>query len=187
MNVDELEPNTLLDRLLDPSFRTKLLATIAAEQGSRLPVTNAYERAAAHASGSPDQFRTIIETLFVEDADDELLRGLAGNSAVPEDLLLRLCEEGRCISELGHRPGPRVLLDRLIELHDYAEAILTVGLQLYRDETVSAEELESFLASHADHEWLLDTLANATPSDPAKAVELDAVLARHEGQPPTSP
>jgi hypothetical protein len=172
----EIRPETLAAGLLDSGWRAELCAALAAEQGSNLPLNHAFSAAAPAMVTSPDQLRDIVERLLAE-GRDELVDELVFHEQMPEDVLLSLCEAGRCVSALGHRGGPRRLLERVIELHGYAEAILTLGLDLYRDASVDAAVFEAFLERHRDHAWLRRTLAGIDPGDDRKRAAYASVIA----------
>jgi hypothetical protein len=108
--------------------------------------------------------------------DEDLARPLAEHPAMPEDALLDLCERGLCLGELGHRAGPRRLLERMASLHAYPEAILTLALDLYRD---PGEPLDAFAAharAHATHAWMLRALAEVDASGPEKEAFYESLL-----------
>lgn len=77
----------------------------------------------------------------------------------PEDVLLELCVRGVCLDELGHRNGPRKLLEKLAEEHRYPEAVLTLALALFEDSAEPAAAFATFLKRYLDNDWLLETLA----------------------------
>src|SRR5436305_225704 len=68
--------------------------------------------------------------------DAEGLRWLCSHHDTPEDVLLEICDHGLCLDELGHRRGPRRLVEKMADDHHYPEAIISLALELY----VSASE-----------------------------------------------
>ncbi len=84
---------------------------------------------------------------------------LVWHPAAPEDWLLELCERGEFLHELGHRPGPRRLLEAMAARHRYPEAILTLGRILYTEVAEKVEDLRAFLSEHRDCLWLFESLA----------------------------
>jgi hypothetical protein len=100
--------------------------------------------------------------------DREEICWLLSHPEAPEDLLLRLCEQGLYLDVLGHRQGPRALLEKMASQHRYPEAVLTVGKQLYGDLGESAQSLRAFLLDHRDSAWLFESLARAEPSSAEK-------------------
>jgi hypothetical protein len=92
----------------------------------------------------------------------------------PESVLLDFCDRGLFLDDLGHRPGPRRLLERLAAKHRYPEAILTLGKQLYTDPAEPVSALRAFLTEHRDSPWLFTSLAHQEARPPEKeAVLLD--------------
>jgi hypothetical protein len=92
----------------------------------------------------------------------------------PESVLLDFCERGLYLDDLGHRSGPRRLLERMATKHRYPEAILTLGRQLYTEPAESVSALRAFLAEHRDLPWLFTSLAHQEARPPEKeAVLLD--------------
>jgi hypothetical protein len=125
---------------------------------------------------------------MLREAADQLLRighpeGLSwicSHDSAPENLLLELCDRGMFLDELGHRKGPRRLLERLAEKHCYPEAIITLAVDLYTDANESPESLADFLGHHAECGWMLEMLAVL---DPAPAAKADAFLATARNHP----
>src|SRR5205809_4784354 len=123
----------------------------------------------------PRTDRAVVTSLIEEASDlhrqensEEYVRWLIGHPEAPEDWLLELCERGEFLDELGHRPGPRKLLEAMASRHRYPEAILTLGKALYRDRAEPIERLRDFLAAHQDSAWLFESLAYAVPDPPEK-------------------
>lgn len=96
----------------------------------------------------------------------------------PEDVLLELCDLGLCLNELGHRPGPRALLQKLASQHRYPEAILTLASELYTSPTEPMADFEAFASKHADNRWMLETLARLGGSCVEKREALRTIIAR---------
>ena len=172
---DALTPATLVALVLDPPRRRALLAALGREHGSSVTLRNAYERAARRADATPDDLARVVAVLEAE-GEVEALRAFVWHPSMPETVLLDLCERGVCVTELGHRAGPRSLIRRVAELHAYAEAILTLALDLYRDPTEPAEAFAAHARAHATHEWMLRTLAEVNGSDPEKEAIYEALL-----------
>ncbi|HVA47260.1 MAG TPA: hypothetical protein VNH11_12905 [Pirellulales bacterium] len=96
-----------------------------------------------------------------------------------DDLLLATYESGLCLDELGHRQGPRWLLEKLANEARYPEAIITLAIQLYTDARESAEDFRVFVERHSDHFWMLDTLVRRNPSCAEKESILERAIAVH--------
>ncbi|MFO0675274.1 MAG: hypothetical protein U0169_01990 [Polyangiaceae bacterium] len=124
---------------------------------------------------TPDQLRSLVVVLR-EEGRDELLEELLFHPDVPEDVLLALCEEGAFLGSLGHRRGPRALLERMAELHAYPEAIVSLGLQLYRNPDSTSAEFEAFTRRHGHDAWMVRSLAESDGSDPVKEAIYEGLL-----------
>jgi hypothetical protein len=114
--------------------------------------------------------------------DEDDLRWLLSHDSAPEDLLLELCERGLCIDELGHRKGPRRLLEKLADEHHYPEAIITLAAKLYADPAESDDSFRSFVQQHFDCAWMLESLSHLDPSSAKKEVAYLAVAGKHPDQ-----
>lgn len=65
------------------------------------------------------------------------------------DLLLDLLRQRRCTGALAHRPGPRELLENLLEVNDTcSEAALTLLNHYYLKEDVPAADFEQLVRRH---------------------------------------
>ena len=112
-NPDHLEVSeaNLVATLSHPERRARLRAAMRREQGSHLPLTNRYDDVAARSEIEPDVLRGVANQLLEADCLD-LLAPLVFNRSMPDDVLLRLCHEGKCVDVLGHRRLPRAILVR---------------------------------------------------------------------------
>jgi hypothetical protein len=102
------------------------------------------------------------------DSEQVYLPWLLTHPQAPEEALLRLCEQGLYLDDLGHRQGPRSLLEMLAFRYHYPEAVLTLGKQIYANPAESASVLHDFLRRQLDQSWLFESLAGATASSPEK-------------------
>jgi hypothetical protein len=109
----------------------------------------------------------------------EELSWICTHESAPVDLLLELCDLGLCLDELGHRRGPRELLERMAEEHHYPEAIITLATKLYTDPNESTDSFAKFLARFADDAWLLESLARLESSSREKADAFLSVAGNH--------
>jgi len=114
-------------------------------------------------------------------ADDrEAVRWFCQHPEAPEDLLVELCDRGVCLDELGHRQGPRKLLEKMADEHRYPEAILSLAICLFEDSGEPAERFAEFLNRHIKNEWLLETLARrGTASSAEKEAAFRMAIAGH--------
>lgn len=108
----------------------------------------------------------------------ERLPWFASHPDTPEDVLFEVCDLGLCLIELGHRSGPRALLQRLASRHRYPEAVLTLATELYTSPTESTADFEAFASQHADNGWMLETLARMGGSCVEKCEALRTIIAR---------
>ena len=102
------------------------------------------------------------------DSEQVYLPWLLTHPQAPEEALLRLCEQGLYLDDLGHRQGPRSLLEMLAFRYHYPEAVLTLGKQIYVNAAESASILHDFLRQQLDQSWLFESLARETASSPEK-------------------
>jgi hypothetical protein len=111
--------------------------------------------------------------------DRSYLRWLCAQPGTPEATLFWLCDKQEFAAELGHRKGPRKVLEQIVERYGYPEAVLTLGRESYTASVVSDAEFADFLDRHVDDGWLLGTLARLDASSPAKDRALDEIIRRH--------
>lgn len=110
---------------------------------------------------------------------EECLRWFCEHPDTPGDLLLEIYESGHCLDELGHRQGPRILLEKLANEANYPEAILTLAIQFYTDSSIAVEEFNGFLRRHADNDWMLETLVRRQESSAEKERLLHGTILLH--------
>lgn len=123
--------------------------------------------------------RRAIE-VHVNERRDDRLSWLLTHPSLTEGVLVDLLDSNPAmLSELGHQPGPRKLLDFLAEKYRYPEAILTIAKDLYTNPELSTAEFQAFLTKHAENEWMLKSLAHLAPSTSEKEEGLIAVLRNH--------
>lgn len=132
--MPDLTEDNFFDHLLDSDRRRTLMAAMNAEQGWHLPLHRRYEELALTVADADRLGRAVFLLLDEAPGDDTLLRDLLMNPRTPEDALWAAYRRGRGITPLGHRRGPRALLEALAEEHDYSEAITTLALYHYADE-----------------------------------------------------
>lgn len=142
--------SNLLQVLRDPHLRRALKFTLGR---SGADGSNQYWNACTDCELSRTELRELFTTVLAgEEQDHELLEPLVFHSNMPDDLLIDLCNRGMFISQMGHRRGPRVLLEHIAEQHSYPEAITTLALFHYKD-----EPLDKFVAFVEKHKncWML--------------------------------
>jgi hypothetical protein len=172
---DDIDATTLVARILDPEGRRALFDAIIGAQGTSVALASAYARAAPIARATADELRRVVAILVAEGRErwaEDFLR----HPAMPEEVLLDLCERALCVGALGHLSSPRALVERMVELHAYPEAVITLALRLYRD---PAEPLAAFAAharAHASAEWMLRSLAEVDASDTSKEAVYEDLL-----------
>lgn len=149
MEPSQLTEANLLDVLLDPRRRAGLRDALRREQGSDLPLTNHYFDLACTAEDEARLGAAVLALLGEPDDDDgELLEPLLGNPATPHEALWAAYRQGRGIDALGHRRGPRALLEALAEEHGYDEAATSLALFHYASEDDAF--FRAFVARHRD-------------------------------------
>lgn len=148
----DLSAKPIIEILLDPGLRASLIVALQAEQGRHRPVYHQYEELALHCEATADQLRQVIPILRELDhaAGHTLIAPLLFHPNLPDDLLLKLCEEERFISPLGHRRGPQWLLEKLAKEYRYSEAITTLALSYYGTEHYSNEDFKAFISKYKD-------------------------------------
>ena len=114
-----------------------------------------------------------------EEGNRPYLHWLCSCEGASEEVLIELSqfEEFRC--QLGHRSGPRRLLEVLADKYDYDEAILTLGKSLFVAPDESLAAFTGFLDRHQNHEWLLQSLAYLQASSPQKDAAYQKTVSRH--------
>lgn len=121
------------------------------------------------------------EEMEIQWFDD--LPWISSHSSTPEEVLLSLCDRGLCLDELGHRTGPRKLLEKMADVHQYPEAIITLASELYTNPEERLDSFVSFVHRHADSLWMLESLAERDTSSPDKeAALLDIFRRSPEGE-----
>ncbi len=137
MDLADLTDDTFFDVILDADRRAALRAALRREQGTLLPLTNRYSDLAC----TVDDAEKLAQAVFAlldepadEDDDERLVEPLLGNPATPHEALWAAYRQDRGIDALGHRRGPRDLLEALAQEHAYDEAITSLALFHYASE-----------------------------------------------------
>lgn len=150
MEPSDLTEAGLFALLLDPRRRRELRTAIRGEPGSRHPFAGQYFDVAYTASDAAKLGEAVLAVL--EDAPardlDDLLDPLLSNPATPHEALWAAYRQGRGIAALGHRRGPRALLEALAEDHGYSEAITSLALFHYAAEDDAF--FRAFVERHRD-------------------------------------
>lgn len=151
MNAEDISEINLISILNDPIRRHLLMQAIAKEQDSYLPLSNRYAQIAPFCHANSEQLsQTVDALLHDEEAKDCLLCDLVFHPAMPDDVLMRLCEQDICISDLGHRRGPQQLLEKIAETYAYPEAITTLALSYYSADSYDVTQFAAFVKRHAN-------------------------------------
>lgn len=149
MEPSDLTEDSLFDVLLDAERRAALREALRREQGSHLPLTHRYHDLAYTASGAAWLGDAVLALLGeAEDEDGRLLAPLLSNPETPHEALWAAYRQERGIHALGHRRGPRALLEALAEEQGYDEAITTLALLHYAGEDDAF--FRAFVARHRD-------------------------------------
>jgi hypothetical protein len=90
---------------------------------------------------------------------------LVSRSDMPDEVLRQFLEAGLFKDELGHRTGPRWLVERMAEQFKYPEAILTLFNAAYTNPEEPCEQFESLLDRFkGEFPWIMNSLAYLLPS-----------------------
>src|SRR5262249_13640977 len=135
---------------------------------------------------SPDDLRALFASLPPTGEQDWFFCELVPRPEMPADLLFDLLRQQRFVTDIGHLPGPRELLEELLTMHDdFSEAVLTLLYLHYSKEDVPASDFERLLREH----WDMDIVRKWTREDhdfpPDKVEVLKRVVA--DSPPPRSP
>jgi hypothetical protein len=134
-------------------------------------------QAAAEGKLSAELLESLARELLLAGKIDEL-RWICSHPDTPEPLLLELCAFPELHGELGHRSGPHKVLERMANDHEYLEAVLTLGLEIYDAAKSDTAELRQFLARHRRQRTLFERLIREADLDDPR---LDFVLQSVQG------
>lgn len=163
----ELTSNGILQLLLDPELRHQLSQALVQDSTE---YQNQFWKACNECRPNETELRRVFQEVLKSSAppEHELLGPLIFNENMPDDLLMELCEQGKFISQLSHRRGPKALLEKIAEKYNSDEAITSLALYYYKNE--SLEDFVNFVQKYK-HCWMLQfNLAYKCPEfDPNKA------------------
>ena len=121
---------------------------------------------------TPEQLRNIVQDLMKwkgKKGDyDSLLCLFVRHPAMPEDILLELFEQKRCICDLGHLAGPLWLLERLADEEEFSEAITTLAIYYYSTQDYDTAKFAAFLKKHSKDEMLRGNITRRNDLPPEK-------------------
>ncbi len=171
-----LNEATIIPILLSSQERAELLATIEAEQGTNLPVTNQYDEIAQECLASPADIRAVVETLLVEGMR-RLIEPFIFHANTPEDVLWWLYEDDdeHFLVALAHRSGPQALLERIAEEHQISEAITTLALDYYGTAEASDQAFANFIKRYREDNMLRYNLERSSKLSPHKRELIHAI------------
>jgi hypothetical protein len=111
----------------------------------------------------------------------EALEWICAHPLAPEDVLLKLAHlpVDRLLSVLGHRSGPPSLLEFLADRREYLEAVVTLAIQKYRSQSVSADEFRAFLQRHWHNYSMLKALLYEQFNDDSKSRIVEEACRQH--------
>jgi hypothetical protein len=143
------------------------------------PITVEFEPRGTDASASALLRRTAAQLMAARNW--QALEWICAHPLTPEDVLLQLAKlpVDTLRSVLGHRSGPRALLEHMANQQGYLEAVLTLALQYYRDGGVLAVEFRSFLDRHRENYSILKTLLYELEADNPKNAVVEEACRRH--------
>lgn len=174
---NRLDESIFIELLLFDDLREQLLVFLRRPWAEVQPWWALLEVVAARCHATPEQLRsavTALETNGSREAEDTLA-ALLFHPDIPEDVLLRLAGAGRFITVLGHRHGPRSLLEALAEQHRYPEAITTLALTYLGVAQAPARPFGVFIRRFTDVDMLEHNL-RAADLDPRKRALVDEVF-----------
>lgn len=164
---------SFIDVLLHADLRAKLYVALEADKG---PAWALLSVVATKCRASAGQLQTAISALEADGSPtaESVARELLFHPGFDDETLLRLAQNPAYTTPLGHRSGPRELLEFLAERYAYPEAVTTLALNYYGAPEARAKPFAEFLERYKGIEMLEYNLLNARNLDPAKA----AIVAR---------
>lgn len=172
-----LNEGTFIELLVFEDLREQLLASLRRPWAEVQSSWALLEVVAMRCQATPEQLREAVAALEADGSREaeDTLGALLFHPDIPEDVLLRLAQAGRFVTVLGHRGGPRPLLEVLAEQHRHAEAITTLALTYLGGREASAKPFGSFIRRFADVAMLEINLRDAD-LDPRKRALVDEVF-----------
>ncbi len=141
-----LPDKDFLERFLDTGARQELIEAIARDKVGALQ--ERFQRLLHAAPVTTAQIEQILAGLPSDGSGDAYLSSLIWKESFPTELLLDLARQERFLGALGHRVGPRELLEHLAFVHDFSEAITTLALDYFGQEETPIAEFESFVRQY---------------------------------------
>ena len=105
----------------------------------------------------------------VSETAESVVLELLFHPGFADETLMRLAQNPRYTTPLGHRSGPQELLEFLADRYAYPEAVTTLALHYYGAPQAGAKPFAAFLERYKGVEMLEYNLLNAQNLDPAKA------------------
>jgi len=169
-----LQEESFMGFVSDPVGRRTLIAALDAEHSRNLRVY--VEGLAARCAAGAGELRAVIDPLLAEgDTGEWILSGLVDHPNMPEEVMFQLAAQGRCLGALGHRSGPRALLEILAAEFGYSEAIKTLALNYYSADEVEDEEFARFVRRHQGCFLLRKNLRQADLSPEKRRLGLEII------------
>lgn len=163
MDAVALTVESLIEILLDSRKRAALLSAMQAETGFDLPITNKYHELALRCNATSQQLEKAVNVLLqCQPQNDVLIDPLVYHPNISEKVLFNLLQQKRCISSLGHRSGPRRLLEKLAAEHAYSEAITTLAFEYYGLPDADINQFAEFITKHINDPMLRWNIENTT-------------------------
>lgn len=134
----------IIERLLDPETRQELMAAIKGDKIGQF--RERYERLLQAAPVSAAQIEEIFASLPVDGGLN--FSSLIWKESFPPELLLDLAMQERFLGALGHRRGPKELLEYMAFRHDFSESITTLALDYFGQEETPIAEFEAFVRQY---------------------------------------
>jgi hypothetical protein len=185
--LHRLNEATFIELILFDELRHELLTFLGGSSSDVRSTAALIAAVAKKCVATPDQLRKAIRLLEAEDRSEakNVLLELLFHSEVPEDVLSKFAEEGKFISALGQRSGPRHLLEILAGKHRYPQAITTLALNCYGAKDQPARPFREFLERYKEIEMLEYHLRRATSLDKKKQEIVREVFGDDRTSPPS--
>ena len=161
MQPQDVTPDNFASILTSDFRRSALLASMRAETGSFLPLTNRVAEVARQFKTNRDELSQIVAAELRAQRDD-FIGDIVFHPDMDERALMQVYESGRCTVALAHRAGPPSLLERIAREHRIEEAVLTLLLNYYATDQYSESQFVDFVRRYADVHGVRYELENKT-------------------------
>ncbi len=141
-----LPDKDFLERFINTRGRQEIIEAIVQDKVGALQ--ERFQRLLHTAPINTAQIEQIIAGLPSDGSGDAYLSSLIWKESFPTELLLGLAKQERFLGALGHRVGPKELLEHMAFVHDFSEAITTLALDYFGQEATPIAEFASFVRQY---------------------------------------